>query len=244
MASPSAKPLSEYALTGRSQEHVVPLPGSPCLLHPEAAAAFQALRSAARPAGLELQAVSGFRDLARQLAIWNGKYRGERPVLDRQGRAVDMAGLDEPGRVEAILVWSALPGASRHHWGSDCDVVDAAALPAGEQQRLEPQDYAPGGRHAPLADWLARHAGDYGFYAPYDIDRGGVYPEPWHLSFAPVAGPALAAMSPQLLAQALAGVSIEGRATIERRLPQLFERYVSAVAAPPAAAISRAARPV
>ena len=237
MPSSSAKPLSGEALTGRSSAHVVALPGGACRLHPGAAAAFLAMQAAARGEGLELQAVSGFRDLARQLAIWNGKFRGERPVLDRHGRPVDMAALDEPGRVEAILVWSALPGASRHHWGSDFDVVDAASVPAGEPPRLESHDFAAAGRHAPLAGWLDRHAADYGFFRPYDIDRGGVSPEPWHLSFAPVAVPAQAAMGARLLAEALAGVDIEGRTTIERRLDSLYDRYVAAVAVPPPAAL-------
>jgi LAS superfamily LD-carboxypeptidase LdcB len=240
MPSSSAKPLSGEALTGRCSDHVEPLPGGDCRLHPEAIGAFLALQGAAREAGLELQAVSGFRDLARQLAIWNGKFRGERPVLDRHGRPVDMAALDESGRVDAILVWSALPGASRHHWGSDFDVVDAATVPAGEPPRLEAHDFAPAGRHARLADWLDRHAARFGFFRPYDVDRGGTSPEPWHLSYAPVAGPALAAMSPRLLAEALAGVQIEGRATIERRLPSLFQGYVAAVAPPPAAALAAA----
>ena len=43
----------------------------------------------------------------------------------------------------------------------------------------------------------------YGFFLPYDRDRGGVQPEPWHLSFAPVAGPALGAMNVELLTEAL-----------------------------------------
>ena len=30
---------------------------------------------------------------------------------------------------DAILLWSALPGASRHHWGTDFDVFDRAAVP-------------------------------------------------------------------------------------------------------------------
>ncbi len=42
-----------------------------------------------------------------------------------------LASSAEAERVAAILVWSALPGASRHHWGTDCDVIDAAALPPG-----------------------------------------------------------------------------------------------------------------
>ena len=44
-------------------------------------------------------------------------------------------------------------------------------------------------------------------------------------------------MSARLLAEALAGVDIEGRTTIERRLDSLYDRYVAAVAEPPPAAL-------
>ena len=33
--------------------------------------------------------------------------------------------------IETILLWSALPGGSRHHWGTDVDVFDAAAVAPG-----------------------------------------------------------------------------------------------------------------
>ncbi len=36
---------------------------------------------------------------------------------------------------------------------------------------------------------------EFGFYRPYAVDRGGVHPEPWHLSYAPLAQQALAAFS-------------------------------------------------
>lgn len=240
MASPRANPLNEFALTGRSAAHVAPLEGSGVRLHPEAAAAFVAMREAARAEGLELLAASGFRDFDRQLAIWNGKFRGERPVAGRDGRPLDLAPLDEPARVAAILAWSALPGASRHHWGSDLDVVDAARVPPGEPVRLEPADFAAGGRHAALDGWLERHAAGFGFFRPYDRDRGGVCPEPWHLSWAPLAVPAQAACTPALLASALQGVAIEGRASIERSLARLHADFVAAVAAPQAAALAAA----
>jgi hypothetical protein len=240
--------LDDFELTGRGRSHVAEVPGNGCLLHPAATWAYLAMRIAARSAGLEITAVSGFRDLGAQLAIWNGKYRGERVLLGRDSQPVDALALDEGERVAAILLWSALPGASRHHWGSDCDVIDRARLGPTEPPRLLTADFQPGGRYAALDAWLAEHAADYGFFRPYDSDRGGVQPEPWHLSFAPVSVPALARMSPSLLARALAEVEIEGRVTIERRLPQLFEHYVAAVATPaPAAlaatALSRAARP-
>jgi hypothetical protein len=99
-------------------------------------------------------------------------------------------------------------------------------------------DYQPGGRYARLASWLSGHAHHYGFFLPYDRDRGGVHPEPWHLSFAPVAGPALAAMSVDLLSEALTSAAMAGRAALETQLPQLYERYVTAVAEIPAAALA------
>ena len=75
----------------------------------------------------------GLRDFDRQLLLpWNRKWRGERPLHDREGRLLDPARLDDAGRVQAILCWSAIPG-SRHHWGTDVDVIDAAAMPPGYQ---------------------------------------------------------------------------------------------------------------
>lgn len=248
-AAPSAR-LTPLELTGRARTHVRETAALGCLLHPLAAAALVAMRAAAAREGIDLQPVSGFRDFGQQLAIWNAKFRGERTLLDAANRPLNAADLREPERVQAILVWSALPGASRHHWGSDCDLIDRRALPRGARAELLGEEYAPGGRYARLADWLAAHAHSYGFFFPYDRDRGGVQPEPWHLSFAPVAGPAQAAMSAELLSEALAGVELAGREAVAAQLPQLFERYVVAVAAAPAAALaaaalgpSRAARP-
>ena len=128
-SGPLLSPLSPLELTGRARTHVRQLPGLDCTLHPQAAAALLALQAAGERDGIELQAVSGFRDFGQQLAIWNAKFRGARALLDAAGAPLTVLGLDEPQRVAAILVWSALPGASRHHWGSDCDVIDRSALP-------------------------------------------------------------------------------------------------------------------
>jgi LAS superfamily LD-carboxypeptidase LdcB len=247
-SAPPANVLSALELTGRAQTHVQSVTELGCVLHPQAASALLALRSAARKEGIEVQAVSGFRDFPRQLAIWNGKFTGARALLSAQNRPLQASGLGEAERIAAILVWSALPGASRHHWGSDCDVIDRNALDAGERLELLSTDYGPAGRYARLSSWLSGHAHHYGFFLPYDRDRGGVQPEPWHLSFAPVAGPALAAMSVELLSEALASAELEGHATVMQELPRLYERYVSAVAGAPAAALaaralSRGARP-
>lgn len=225
--------LNGLQLTGRDRGHVVPLEEPRCTLHAAAVGAFLAMRAAARQAGFDLAALSSFRDFDRQRAIWNAKYRGERPALDRRGRPIDMAALAPGERVEAILLWSALPGASRHHWGTDVDVADAAVIASGYEARLEADEFRRGGAFAALSAWLGGHMHRFGFYRPYTRRGRGVQPEPWHLSFAPVSRQALRLMTVELLADAIRGSGVDGEAEILARLPSIVERYVQDVDAAP-----------
>ena len=224
--------LDSMQLTGRVASHVLEVPELRCTLHADTGAALGAMAAAAREAGIELSVVSAFRDFERQAAIWNGKYRGERPLLDRDGRQLEHAGLDEPALVDAILCWSALPGASRHHWGTDVDVVDGAAVPAGYRPKLTAEEFAPRGVFAKLNGWLSANMGRFGFFRPYASDRGGVLPEPWHLSYAPLAGPALSALSVEVLAEAIDASAVCGKQWVLARLPGIHARYVKAVDPP------------
>lgn len=184
-----ARVLTPRQLTGRDDAHVVALPDGQRLQR-RVAEAFAALQSAAREAGFELAIASSFRPYSRQLAIWNGKASGIRPVHDDAGHPVAMAHLSPLEQLYAILRFSALPGTSRHHWGTDLDVYDAAVMPPGYQLQLAPQEVAPGGLFDPLHSWLDERiaAGEsHGFFRPYATDRGGVAPERWHLSYAPLA---------------------------------------------------------
>jgi hypothetical protein len=128
--------------------------------------------------------------------------------------------------VTAILHWSALPGASRHHWGTEIDVIDANTAEAGRAPELLPAEYAPGGRHAHLERWLAANLHRFGFHRPYASDRGGVQPEPWHLSHTATSTAALARFTPDLLQEALEGVELGGAAIVRARLPEIYRRYV------------------
>ena len=220
-------------LTGRATTHVVEVPAFALSLQPDAALALDALCRSALRAGLDPLPVSGFRSFERQLAIWNGKFRGERPLLDRLGQPLQALDLDTGARVTAILCWSALPGASRHHWGTEVDLVDRAALTGGREPRLVAAEYAAGGPFEPLAQWLERHARRFGFYRPYGVDRGGVAPEPWHYSFAPRARDAQAALTPEVLRAALSLAAIDGRDWLLERIVELHRRYVTAVDRPP-----------
>jgi len=234
--------MNPFELTGRARTHLTEPPGARCLVHRDAAEAFLAMREAAMQAGIELEAASAFRDFERQRQLWNAKFTGDRPLLDASGRMLDTNSLDEPQRVEAILLWSALPGASRHHWGTDIDVIDRSAMAPGYDLQLMPEEYAPGGPFGRLNSWLDENMRHFGFFRPYATGRGGVRPEPWHLSYAPVSHAATRALDAGILEAALRGSGVQGEQEILAGLRSLHERYVRTVDRPPRMR-SRWARP-
>lgn len=225
--------FNSLELTGRASTHVQEVPELGCILHREAMAQALAMRASASAVGIELAIVSSFRDFDRQVGIWNSKYTGERALIGRDGRALNHASLSESALIDAILIWSALPGASRHHWGTDMDVIDRAAVPHDYRPQLVQAEFAASGPFARLDAWLAANMASFGFFRPYTTDRGGVLPEPWHLSFAPLADAALAALTLEVLRKALADSSMKGREAVLARLPQIYPRYVSAIDPPP-----------
>lgn len=228
--------LDALALTGRSTTHVADHfydKGNSFRAESTAAEAFLSLREAATQAGINLHVASAFRSFDQQLSIWQAKWQGRRVLLDAQGRALDPATLDDAARVGAILEWSALPGASRHHWGSDFDVFDKAAMPNSYDLQLIPSEYSREGIFAHLTGWLDVNMARFGFFRPYDAERGGVHPEPWHLSFAPVAVPALAALTPELVRDAIQAAEIDGKAAILAQLETIHACHICRVAVAP-----------
>jgi len=221
--------VNPHELTGRSRTHVVAVTDPSCTLHAHVVAPFMNLHRAARADGFDLRPVSAFRDFDRQLAIWNGKFNGERPLYDAAGCALDASQLSPAERIAAILRWSALPGASRHHWGTDVDLIDANALAPGVSVQLSAEEYADSGPFGPLAAWLGAHAARFGFFRPYRGVLSGVQAEPWHFSFAPVAETARRALGPSVLGAALASVSLMGKEHVLARLDELHARYVAAI---------------
>jgi LAS superfamily LD-carboxypeptidase LdcB len=224
--------MNALELTGRARTHIAQIDEPRCALHREAVEAFFALRAEAAAAGFDLRVSSSYRDFAAQAAIWNRKFRGERTLYDRDGNPREHAALTPDELIDAILMWSALPGASRHHWGTDLDIFDRAAVPADYRVELLPAEYAPGGVFARLAEWLDGNLARFGFFRPYDRDRGGVNPEPWHISYAPLSQPATALLTADLVAEALADAELLGKALVLQRLPDIHRRYIANVAEP------------
>jgi LAS superfamily LD-carboxypeptidase LdcB len=228
--------LNELELTGRARTHVVQRDDLGAAMHPQVLEPFLAMKADAARSGINISITSSFRDFLAQERIWNMKWRGERPLYDREGRPREHAALAPADLIESILCWSALPGASRHHWGTELDVVDRAAMPPDYRIQLVPAEAASGGPFHPLHCWLDGNMSRYGFFRPYRSYRGGVLPERWHLSFAPVAEPALEALTPELLREAVAASDMLGKDLLLDMLPELYARYVVNVDAPEAAA--------
>ncbi|WP_375057808.1 M15 family metallopeptidase [Zobellella sp. DQSA1] len=218
--------MTPDALLGLTDHHLVALKEPGHRLQPQAAAAFAALQAAAAEAGFALTPASSFRGFDRQLAIWNGKFEGSRPLLDADSKPLDALALPEPERILAILRWSALPGTSRHHWGTDLDVYDPGLLPPGGKLQLEPWEYQEGGYFHPLSQWLEANMGRFGFYLPFGRDGGGVAMEPWHLSYRPLAGACAAALTPALVAEAIRARPVAGKTHILNLMDDIFARFI------------------
>ena len=224
--------LDPLQLTGRSRSHVFQSAEPRFAIHTDVVEPFAHMREAAAREGFDIAVLSGFRDFESQAEIWNRKFCGERTLFDANGGVLDYDALSEAERMQCILNWSALPGASRHHWGTDIDVYDRAALPAGYRVRLLPEEVHAGGVFHRLHQWLDRNLASFGFFRPYREYLGGMFPEAWHLSYAPIAIPALEALTVDVVAQALRDGDILGKELVLERLPEIYQRHIVNISKP------------
>ena len=153
--------------------------GSPLLtktsaykLRPEAAVAFEEMKRAALKEGIQFQVVSSYRDYNHQNRIWERKYKSFRE-----------SGLNPTKSIEKIIEYSTIPGTSRHHWGTDIDIVDATPKVSGGL--LIPSKFHGNGPFCKFKEWMDNNANTYGFYLVYtdNENRKGFNYEPWHYSF-------------------------------------------------------------
>jgi len=225
-------PATAAFLTGRTEDHLCPAADAERLgapVHRDVVAPFEKLREAARKEGFDVRIESAFRGFDRQLGIWNRKAGGKQAVLDSNAVPLDIAKLTERELVFAILRWSALPGASRHHWGTDIDIFDEAARPEGYVVQEIPEEVNPGGMFGPLHQWLDERiaAGtSFGFFRPYDRDRGGVAPERWHISYAPIATSWLAQLTTDVLRETVLRADLMLKEVVLHHLDAIYERFV------------------
>lgn len=155
------------------ESELVPEVDHPARPHRLAFAAWQALFSAGRAAGLpeeQLVIHSAYRSVALQAEIWAFRLAERRSARVAEG----LLPLPERELERQQMKWTAKPGQSAHHTG--------LALDLGLYV-LAKHDSLRAARRTPTYTWLATHAKAFGFY-PY-------LPEPWHWEYNP---PGLVAM--------------------------------------------------
>lgn len=199
-------------------------------VHSNLLPSLKTLQEEARQAGIEIAVASGHRSFERQLTIWNAKASGKRKLLDRQERVVDFEKASEEEILEAILTWSAIPGASRHHWGTEIDIYDAAVKERSEVN-LTQEECATDFKN--LYQWLNSNLKRFPFHRPYAEDLGGVAIEPWHLSFTPLSSQFESLYTFDVFKENISQSEILLKDSVERSLEDIYERYVINVQSPP-----------
>jgi LAS superfamily LD-carboxypeptidase LdcB len=218
--------LNDFEITGRARTHVMQFDDPKFAAQPEVVRAFLLMREDAKRAGIDLLPFSTFRDFRTQLRIWNLKFSGKKPLYDIEGNLRDITSLDDGQIIDCILNWSALPGGSRHQWGTEIDVIDGAAMPNGYRPKLLPEEVRAGGIFYALHQWLDENIAKHGFFRPYKFFRGGMYPEPWHLSYAPLSTIAVARVNPELLTRVTQESQILGKEIVLDRIPQIYQNHI------------------
>lgn len=164
-------------LIGKDESVMV---GSGYQLRKEAAEAFEKMKAAAATESIELHSQSSFRSFAHQKRIWDGKYA-----------RFTAQGMSELETIRKIIEYSTIPGTSRHHWGTDLDIIDKAKpIPADS---LSATHFRKGGLYEKMHFWLTENAESFGFQLVYtDVEgRKGFKYEPWHFSYTPLSIPML-----------------------------------------------------
>jgi LAS superfamily LD-carboxypeptidase LdcB len=221
--------IDPKVLCGQTDSHIHWMDSNKVGVHQDVVEPVKKLKEAAALAGFELSLCSSFRSFDSQLAIWNAKAMGTRPVLDSQSRVMDISKLAPKELMYSILRWSALPGLSRHHWGTDFDVFDLKQMPKGYQLKLVPEEFEGDGYFAPLHCWLDDNLSKFGFFRPYAQDLGGVSPERWHVSYSPVAQKYFKALKFETIQKIISSTQIQLKETIQEELPKIYERFFTRV---------------
>jgi len=142
-------------LTGINNNNLV---GDTIKLETQTYRAFKKMESAAKNDGINLKIVSAYRGYDRQKTIWNKKYE----------RFTDEFSFEPEKAILEIIRFSTIPGTSRHHWGTEIDIVDANY--PDEKDVLKSEKFEKNGIYHKLKNWLDKNSERFGFYLTYNND--------------------------------------------------------------------------
>ena len=165
----------------------------------EAHFSFEKMKAAAKKEGIHIKTVSSYRSYDHQNLIWQRKYK-----------KYSATGMTPLQCLKKIIEYSTIPGTSRHHWGTDLDIVDTNT-PQPQNLLLEKHFHGTG-PFCKLREWMEQHAATYNFHLVYtqDKQRKGFKYEPWHYSYAPLSIPFLKSFEDIDLQQELEKTSLLG----------------------------------
>lgn len=168
----SALKITNQELIGKGKPKLY---GDTYKLRKEAHESFLKMKKSALKDGIDLLVVSSYRDFDHQKRIWNRKYK-----------SFTQQGLSKIKAIAKIIKYSTIPGTSRHHWGTDLDIVDGNAKQP--KNVLLTHHFEEKGPYFKLKKWLDENANSFGFYLVYtdNPQRKGFKYEPWHYSYKPL----------------------------------------------------------
>jgi LAS superfamily LD-carboxypeptidase LdcB len=188
-----AKQEYEYSILELMGKSDIDLYGEGINLKKEAHDAFLDMKKAAYSDGIDLKIVSSYRSFSRQEAIFERKYL----------KYTEEDGMQPLAAIDKIIEYSTIPGTSRHHWGTDIDVVDGYRNVDGDV--LVPEKFGEGGPYKDFKLWMDENSENFGFHLVYTDNpkRRGFKYEPWHYSYAPLSIPMLEAFRGKNIASIL-----------------------------------------
>ena len=171
----------EYSIEELMGKADIDLFGEGINLREEAHDAFLKMKKAAYSAGFDVKMISSYRSFERQKAIFERKFI----------KYTETDSMEPMNAIDKIIEYSTIPGTSRHHWGTDIDIIDGYPRVSGDV--LVPEKFEEGGPFEPFKKWLDENANKFGFHLVYtdDFFRKGFKYEPWHYSYAPLSKPML-----------------------------------------------------
>ena len=172
---------TKYSIEELMGKEDIKLYGDGINLRKEAHDAFVEMKKAAQADGIEMKIVSGYRSFDRQAVIFERKYL----------KYTEEEGMEPLDAIEKIIEYSTIPGTSRHHWGTDIDLIDGSPKVDGDV--LVASKFGTGGPFEKFKLWMDENSKKYNYYLVYTDDpkRRGFKYEPWHYSYAPLSIPML-----------------------------------------------------
>ena len=111
----------------------------------------------------------------------NSVYIVQKSILERKYSRYKKEGFSDIEIIKKIMIWSAMPTTSRHHWGTEIDINGFDDYFNGENEKAN-KEYK----------WLVNNAPKFDFYQVYTEKgsgkrKNGYNEEKWHWSYMPLA---------------------------------------------------------